>query len=90
MSTAHLLSSTPRWLLDVTLQTTLLLALAGGVTICLPRLAAAQRHFMQASALLLIPGGVACSFMAPAWRGAMVGAADGTNGGRGTEGDDKG
>jgi beta-lactamase regulating signal transducer with metallopeptidase domain len=68
MSTAHLLSSTPGWLFDVTLQTTLLLSLASGVTICLPRLAAARRHFIQASALLLIPGVMACSFMAPAWR----------------------
>jgi len=68
MSIAHLLSSTPGWLLDVSLQTTLLLALASGVTICLPRMAAARRHFIQASALLLIPGVMVCSFMAPAWR----------------------
>ena len=68
MNTEHLLSFTPGWLLDVTLQTTLLLALAGGVTICLPRLAAARRHFIQASALLLIPGVMACSFITPAWR----------------------
>ncbi|MDI1311810.1 M56 family metallopeptidase [Prosthecobacter sp.] len=68
MSTQHLLSSTPGWLLDVTLHTTLLLAITAAVTACLPRLSAARRHFILASALMLIPVVMLCSFVAPAWR----------------------
>jgi beta-lactamase regulating signal transducer with metallopeptidase domain len=68
MTTELLLSSTPGWLLDVALQTTVLLALAGGVTACLPRLSAARRHFIHASVLLLIPVIMLSSFIAPAWR----------------------
>ncbi|WP_395745741.1 M56 family metallopeptidase [Prosthecobacter sp.] len=68
MSIEHFLSFTPGWLLDVTLQTTLLLALAGGATLCARRMAAARRHFILASALLLSPVVMACSLVAPAWR----------------------
>lgn len=68
MNIEHLLSSTPGWLLDVTLHTTVLLTLTAAVTTCLPRLSAARRHYLQASALLLIPVLMLCTFIAPAWR----------------------
>lgn len=68
MSTELFLSFTPGWLLDVTLQTTALLALTGGVTLCVRRMAAARRHFILASALMLIPVVMGCSFIAPVWR----------------------
>lgn len=68
MNTELLHFFTPGWLLDVTLQTTVLLTLAGGVTLCLRRMAAARRHFILASALMLIPVVMVCSFVAPAWR----------------------
>lgn len=68
MNLEHLLSFAPGWLLDVALQITVLLALAGGVMVCLPQMAAARRHFVQASLLMLIPVVMGCSFMAPAWR----------------------
>ncbi len=68
MTSSQLLSSTPGWLLDVTLQTTALLVVAGLVTACIPRLSAARRHFVQASALLLIPVVMLSSFFAPSWR----------------------
>ncbi|MCF7789921.1 MAG: SLBB domain-containing protein [Prosthecobacter sp.] len=68
MNIEHLLSSTPGWLLDVALQTTVLLALAGGATLCARRMAAARRHFILASALMLIPVVMGCSFVAPVWR----------------------
>lgn len=68
MSIEHLLSFAPGWLLDVTLHMTLLIALAGGVMACLRRLAAARRHFVQASVLMLIPVVMVCSFIAPVWR----------------------
>ncbi|MFZ2279964.1 MAG: M56 family metallopeptidase, partial [Prosthecobacter sp.] len=68
MSTELFLSFTPGWLLDVTLQTTALLALTGGVALCVRRMAAARRHFILASALMLIPVVMVCSFIAPVWR----------------------
>lgn len=68
MSTEFFLSFTPGWLLDVTLQTTALLALAGGVAMGVRRMAAARRHFILASALMLIPVVMGCSFIAPVWR----------------------
>jgi beta-lactamase regulating signal transducer with metallopeptidase domain len=64
----HLFSFTPGWLLDVTLQTTVLLTLAGGVTMGVRRMAAARRHFILASVLMLIPVVMGCSFIAPVWR----------------------
>uniref|UniRef100_UPI0037C95AB7 M56 family metallopeptidase n=1 Tax=Prosthecobacter sp. TaxID=1965333 RepID=UPI0037C95AB7 len=64
----HLFSFTPGWLLDVTLQTTVLLTLAGGVVVCVRRMAAARRHFILASVLMLIPVVMGCSFIAPVWR----------------------
>ncbi len=68
MSTELFLSFTPGWLLDVTLQTTVLLTLAGGVTMGVRRMAAARRHFILAAALMLIPVVMGCSFIAPVWR----------------------
>jgi beta-lactamase regulating signal transducer with metallopeptidase domain len=68
MNIEHLLSSTPGWLLDVTLHTTVLLTLAGGLTMGVRRMAAARRHFILASSLMLIPVVMACSFLAPVWR----------------------
>jgi beta-lactamase regulating signal transducer with metallopeptidase domain len=68
MTTSQLLSSTPGWLLDVALQTTALLVIAGLVTTFIPRLSAARKHFVQASALLLIPVVMLSSFFAPNWR----------------------
>ncbi|MEQ1748854.1 MAG: M56 family metallopeptidase [Prosthecobacter sp.] len=68
MTTSQLLISTPGWLLDVALQTTVLLALAGLVIAFIPRLSAARRHFIQASALLLIPVIMLSSFLSPSWR----------------------
>jgi|GEM_PF-1305875 len=68
MNTEPLHFFTPGWLLDVSLQTTVLLSLAGGLTVCLRRMAAARRHFILASALMLIPVVMLCSFVAPAWR----------------------
>lgn len=68
MTTSQLLSSTPGWLLDVALQTTALLVIAGLMTAFIPRLSAAKKHFVQASALLLIPVVMLCSFFAPRWR----------------------
>jgi beta-lactamase regulating signal transducer with metallopeptidase domain len=68
MTTSQLLSSTPGWLLDVALQTTALLVIAGLVTTFIPRLSAAKKHFVQASALLLIPVIMLSSFFAPSWR----------------------
>jgi beta-lactamase regulating signal transducer with metallopeptidase domain len=68
MSLELFYSFAPGWLLDVTLQTTVLLTLAGGVTLCVRRMAAARRHFILASALMLIPVVMVCSFVAPAWR----------------------
>lgn len=68
MTTSQLLSSIPGWLLDVALQTTALLVIAGLVTACIPRLSAARKHFVQASALLLIPVVMLSSFFAPSWR----------------------
>jgi|JI6StandDraft_1071083.scaffolds.fasta_scaffold08912_5 beta-lactamase regulating signal transducer with metallopeptidase domain len=68
MTTSQLLSSTPGWLLDVALQTTALLVIAGLVTASLPRISAARKHFVQASALLLIPVVMLSSFFAPSWR----------------------
>jgi beta-lactamase regulating signal transducer with metallopeptidase domain len=68
MTTSQLLSSTPGWLLDVSLQTTALLVSAGLVIACRPRLSAARKHFVQASALLLIPVVIFSSFFAPSWR----------------------
>jgi beta-lactamase regulating signal transducer with metallopeptidase domain len=68
MTTSQLLSSTPGWLLDVSLQSTALLVIAGLVTACIPRLSAARKHFVQASALLLIPVVMLSSFFAPSWR----------------------
>lgn len=64
----HLFSFTPGWLLDVTLQTTVLLTLAGGVVMGGRRMAAARRHFILAAALMLIPVVMVCSFIAPVWR----------------------
>ncbi|MBN8422209.1 MAG: SLBB domain-containing protein [Verrucomicrobia bacterium] len=68
MNTEPLHFFTPGWLLDVTLQTTVLLTLAGGLTLGMRRMAAARRHFILASALMLIPVVMLCSFVAPAWR----------------------
>ena len=68
MNIEHLLSSTPGWLLDVTLQTTVLLTLAGGVVMGVRRMAAARKHFVLAAALMLIPVVMGCSFIAPVWR----------------------
>ncbi len=68
MTFSQLHSSTPGWLLDVSLQTTALLVIAGLVTIFIPRLSAARKHFVQASALLLIPVVMLSSFFAPSWR----------------------
>lgn len=68
MTTSQLLSSTPGWLLDVALQTTGLIVIAGLVIACRPRLSAARKHFVQASALLLIPVVMLSSFFAPSWR----------------------
>jgi len=68
MTTSQLLSSTPGWLLDVALQSTALLVIAGLVTAFIPRLSAARKHFVQASALLLIPVVMLSSFFAPSWR----------------------
>jgi beta-lactamase regulating signal transducer with metallopeptidase domain len=68
MSTELFLSFTPGWLLDVTLQTTVLMTLAGGVTMGVRRMAAARRHFILASVLMLIPVVMVCSFIAPVWR----------------------
>jgi len=68
MSSELFLSFTPGWLLDVTLQTTALLTLAGGVTMGVRRMAAARRHFILASVLMLIPVVMGCSFIAPVWR----------------------
>lgn len=68
MSNELFLSFTPGWLLDVTLQTTVLLTLAGGVTMGVRRMAAARRHFILAAALMLIPVVMGCSFIAPVWR----------------------
>ena len=68
MTASQLLSSTPGWLLDVALQTTGLIVIAGLVTAFIPRLSAARKHFVQASALLLIPVVMFSSFFAPSWR----------------------
>lgn len=68
MTTSQLLSSTPGWLLDVSLQTTALLVIAGLVTTFIPRLSAAKKNFVQASALLLIPVVMLSSFYAPSWQ----------------------
>jgi beta-lactamase regulating signal transducer with metallopeptidase domain len=68
MTASQLLFSTPGWLLDVALQTTALLVIAGLVTAFIPRLSAARRHFVQATALLLIPVVMLSSFFAPSWR----------------------
>ncbi|MFC5457064.1 M56 family metallopeptidase [Prosthecobacter fluviatilis] len=68
MNLETLLSFTPGWLLDVGLQMTALLALAGGVVVCVRGMAAAKRHFILASALMLIPVVMGCSFIAPVWR----------------------
>ncbi len=68
MNIEHLFSFTPGWLLDVTLQITVLLTLAGGVVVCVRRMAAARRHFVLASALMLIPVVMGCSFISPVWR----------------------
>ncbi|MCX6848075.1 MAG: M56 family metallopeptidase [Verrucomicrobia bacterium] len=68
MNTELFLSFTPGWLLDVTLQTTVLLALAGGVVMGARRMAAARRHFILASALMLIPVVMGSSFIAPVRR----------------------
>lgn len=61
-------SLTSAWLVDVTLQVTLLLALAGLALALFPRLSAAKRHFVQASALLLIPVLMLGSLVVPGWR----------------------
>ena len=68
MNLETLFSFTPGWLLDMTLQTTVLLTLAGGVVVCVRRMAAARRHFILAAALMLIPVVMGCSFLAPVWR----------------------
>ncbi len=68
MTTSQLLSSTPGWLLDVSLQTTALLVIVGLVAAFIPRLSAAKKHFVHASALLLIPVVMFSSFFAPSWR----------------------
>lgn len=68
MNLETLFSFTPGWLLDMTLQTTVLLTLAGGVTMGVRRMAAARRHFILAAALMLIPVVMGCSFLAPVWR----------------------
>lgn len=68
MNLETLLSFTPGWLLDVGLQTTVLLTLAGGVAVGVRRMAAARRHFILTSALMMIPVVMGCSFIAPVWR----------------------
>lgn len=68
MNLESIYSFAPGWLLDVTLQTTVVLGLAGGVVVCVRRMAAARRHFILASALMLIPVVMLCSFVAPVWR----------------------
>lgn len=68
MTTSQLLSSAPGWLLDVSLQITALLVIAGLVAAFIPRLSAAKKHFVHASALLLIPVVMLSSFFAPNWR----------------------
>lgn len=68
MNLETFLSYTPGWLLDVMLQMTVLLGVAAGVTAGVRRMAAARRHFILASALMLIPAVMGCSFLAPAWR----------------------
>ncbi len=68
METSQILFSIPGWLLDVTLQTTVLLLMVGLMTALTPRLSAAKRHFVQVAALLLIPFIMLCSFFTPTWR----------------------
>jgi beta-lactamase regulating signal transducer with metallopeptidase domain len=68
MTTRQLLISTPGWLLDVALQTTVLLAFTALVIAIMPRLSAARKHFVQAAALLLIPVVMLSSFFSPSWR----------------------
>lgn len=67
MHLSRLLHSTPSWLLDVAIQSTALLVIAGAVTTLAPRLSAARRHFIQAASLLLIPIIMLCSSLAPSW-----------------------
>ncbi len=62
------LDVTGAWLLDVTLQVTLLLLFSGMVLAAFPRLSAARRHFVQSSVLLLIPLLMLASLVVPGWR----------------------
>lgn len=58
----------PGWLADVTLQATLILAVAGGFVMLRPRMAAARRHVLCTAALLTIPVLMLCSGLAPIWK----------------------
>ena len=56
------------WLADVTLQSTVILALAGGMVILRPRLSAARKHFLLAAALISVPTLMLSSGLAPMWQ----------------------
>lgn len=72
MNLETFLSFTPGWLLDVMLQMTVLLGVALCVTAGVRRMAAARRHFILASTLMMIPVMMGCSFIAPVWRMPML------------------
>ena len=56
------------WLADVTLQSTVILALAGGMVILRPRMSAARKHFLLAAALISVPALMLSSGLAPMWQ----------------------
>ena len=56
------------WLADVTLQSTIILALAGGMVILRPRMSAARKHFLLAAALISVPALMLSSGLAPMWQ----------------------
>ncbi|WP_395751851.1 M56 family metallopeptidase [Prosthecobacter sp.] len=69
MNLESIYTFTPGWLVDVGLQMTVVMGVAGGVVMMLGRrMAAARRHFILASVLMLIPVVMGCSFVAPVWR----------------------
>ncbi|WP_395736648.1 M56 family metallopeptidase [Prosthecobacter sp.] len=69
MNLESIYSFTPGWLVDVGLQVTVIMVVAGGVVMVWGRwMAAARRHFVMACALLMIPVVMGCSFVAPVWR----------------------
>lgn len=56
------------WLADVTLQSTVILALVAGMVILSPRMSAARKHFLIAAALISVPVLMLSSGLAPMWQ----------------------